>query len=48
MAAGSDSIPRMDRDEMYRPPEDGGGGNGGNTGREQVSLERLNFLVEAV
>jgi membrane protease subunit HflK len=41
MAAGSDSIPRMDRDEMYRPPEDGGGGNGGNTGREQVSLEDL-------
>ena len=41
MAAGSDSIPRMGRDEMYRPPEDGGGDNGGNAGREQVSLEDL-------
>ncbi|MBT3942626.1 MAG: FtsH protease activity modulator HflK [Chloroflexi bacterium] len=26
---------------MYRPPEDGGGDNGGNAGREQVSLEDL-------
>jgi membrane protease subunit HflK len=41
MAAGSDSIPRMGRDEMYRPPEDGGGDNGGNAPREQVSLEDL-------
>jgi modulator of FtsH protease HflK len=45
MAAGSDSIPQtgpgMGRDEMYRPPEDGGGDNGGNAGREQVSLEDL-------
>lgn len=41
MAAGSDPIPRMGRDEMYRPPEDGGGDNGGNAGREQVSLEDL-------
>jgi len=41
MAAGSDSIPRMGRDEMYRPPEDGGGDNGGNASREQVSLEDL-------
>lgn len=41
MAAGSDPIPRIGRDEMYRPPEDGGGDNGGNAGREQVSLEDL-------
>jgi len=41
MAAGSDPMPRMGRDEMYRPPEDGGGDNGGNAGREQVSLEDL-------
>lgn len=41
MAAGSDPIPRTGRDEMYRPPEDGGGDNGGNAGREQVSLEDL-------
>ncbi|HIK99322.1 MAG TPA: hypothetical protein EYG13_07255, partial [Dehalococcoidia bacterium] len=41
MAAGSDPIPRTGRDEMYRPPEDCGGDNGGNTGREQVSLEDL-------
>lgn len=41
MAAGSDPIPRMGRDEMYRPPEDGGGNNGGRAGREQVSFEDL-------
>ena len=40
MAAGSDSIPRMGQDEMYRPPE-GGGDNGGNAPRQQVSLEDL-------
>lgn len=41
MAAGSDSIPRMGRDEMYRPPDNGGGDNGGNAPRQQVSLEDL-------
>lgn len=41
MAAGSDPIPRIGRDEMYRPPDNNGGDNGGNAGREQVSLEDL-------
>lgn len=40
MAAGSDPILRPGRDEMYRPPENGGD-NGGRAGREQVSLEDL-------
>lgn len=41
MAAGSDPIPRTGRDEMYRPPDNGGGNDGGRAGREQVSLEDL-------
>ena len=41
MAAGSDPISRMERDEMYRPPDNGGGDNGPRAGREQVSLEDL-------
>jgi membrane protease subunit HflK len=31
----------MGKDEMYRPPDDGGGDNGPNASREQVSLEDL-------
>ena len=41
MAAGSDSIPRSRQDEMYRPPDNSGGDNGGRASREQVSLDDL-------